>query len=261
MKKLSVEEIKSYWEMRIRRAKTNFEGVLWEGLPIWNRYVDMIQTHYLRKYINQIKPTDLVLDLGCGVGRFTFRLAKRCKKVWGIDASPTAIEICKIKCQYMATSNAIFRVMDVRNLEFEDETFDWVFSVTVLQHITNEADLAVAIREVLRVTKSTGKIVLLECTSEKRKDEHVISLPRNKWFKIIEDAGGKIESWHGVDVPLLRSICFPILGLTRRVESSKIKKYIEYGIISLIAPFEYTVPKIAKNQSWYTVMSIVKKRT
>jgi len=258
--KKSIEEIKSYWDQRIKKSKGSWEGVLWESLPTWNEYIDKLQIHYLKRIFNMIKPSDTVLDLGCGVGRFTFRLANLCKEVYGVDSSNEAIKICKRKAIDDAVSNAKFEVMDVRKLNFDDERFDWVLSVTCLQHITNETDLITSIQEALRVTKKNGKVILLECTNDKRKDEFVVSLPRKKWFKIIENAGGRIEDWYGVDVPFLRRMIFLGLNLTKKIIKIKwLRESIERGLICLLKPFEYTIPKILKSQSLYTVIIISKQ--
>lgn len=256
MEKLPVEEVISYWDHRIKDARGSWEGVLWEGLPIWNTYIDKLQMYHLRRYVRQIKRSDCILDVGCGIGRFALRFANICREVWGIDTSATAIKICTDR----NILNAKFECMDVRRLDFGDATFDWVFSVTCLQHITNEKDLAASIGEVLRVTKNGGKIILVECTTDKRKDEYVISLPRRKWFEIIENSGGKIQRWYGVDIPFLRRIVFLALGLTRKITNSgRIARLFEYAAIIVLLPFEYTVPRILKNQSWYTVLLISKQ--
>lgn len=257
--KKTVEEMKSYWDQRIKKAGDSWEGVLWEKLPLWNKYIDELQMHYLKNVFSMIKPTDIVLDLGCGVGRFTFRIANLSQMVYGVDSSKHAIDVCIKKARDNGILNTKFEVMDARKLNFDDETFDWVLSVTCLQCITDLKDLTTAIQEALRVTKKTGKIILLECTSDKRKDGFVISLPREHWFEIIEKAGGKIEDWYGVDLPFFRKIIFPFLQLTTKIRNEKIKKILQFNLISLLKPFEYTIPKIWKNQSWYTVVIISKR--
>lgn len=51
------------------------------------------------------------------------------------------------------------RVSDGRALEFEDASFDAVFSVSVLEHIPDDGDSA-AIRELIRVTRPGGTIIV-----------------------------------------------------------------------------------------------------
>lgn len=255
--KKSVEEVKSYWDQRIRRSKGSWEGVLWEGLPAWNTYIDKLQMHYLKPIFAQIKPSHSVLDLGCGVGRFTFRLANRCKEIYGVDSSATAIQYCRKKIKN--SSNIKFEIMDVRDLKFDNEKFDWTLSITVLQHVTSETDFIIALKEVFRVTRKGGKIVLIECTTDKRKDEFVISLSRSKWFQIIEQLGGKIEYWCGLDVPLLRKIIFHCFTFMKNIRGEKVRSLLEQGLINLLKVFEYTIPKIFKNISWYTLIVVTKQ--
>lgn len=257
MKKKSVEEVKAYWEQRIEKSKDSFDSVLWEGLPLWNKYIDELQMYHLKQIFHMIKPSDKVLDLGCGIGRFTLRLANLCQEVYGIDTSLHAINICRKKAIDNGLSNAKFKVMDVRNLDFDDEMFNFVLSVTCLQFITEVTHLSTAIQETIRVTKKGGKVILLECTTDKRKDEFVVSLPRKEWFKIIKNTGCEIENWYGVDIPLLRKIIFPLLNLRRKFRIEKLN-FIDYGLIFLLKLFEYTIPKILKNQSWYTIVVINK---
>ena len=214
--------------------------------------------YYLKPIFGMIKPSDIVLDLGCGVGRFTFRLAKLCKEVWGVDSSPAAIEFCKQYAQKFAVHNVKFQVADARELPFSDETFDWVLSVTVLQHIVHENDLIDSIKEILRVTKKGGRIILLECTTDKRKDNITISLPRKRWFEIIRHSGGEIEYWTGIDVSFLRRIIFPAINATKKIKINKLRNFVELGLSYLLKPFEMTIPKIIKNQSWYSLILIKK---
>lgn len=254
MIKLPLEEVQSYWDERIKAAAGEWEGVLWQGLPTWNDYVDKIQMHHLGRYMNQIKTTDTVLDVGCGIGRFTFRFAKLCKEVYGIDSSKEAILICKRNSEDSRISNAKFQVMDVRKLTFNSETFDWVFSITCLQHITNKMDLTASVEQILRVAKTGGKIVLIECTTDKRKSPYVISLSRSEWFQIIRKAGGRIESFCGIDVPILRKLLFAFLHIGAKLE---IKAWVEKTVI-LLKPFEYVIPKLLKSQSRYFIIVILK---
>jgi SAM-dependent methyltransferase len=232
MTKLSVEQVVAYWNQRIGESEGSWEGVLWPELPRWNKYVDGLQMHHLKKYFKQVKACDTLLDLGCGIGRFTFRLAGLCKEIYGVDGSEEAIKICHKKIEHDQLSNVRFSVMDVRNLKFEDETFDLVLSVTCLQCITDEAGLIKAVREALRVTKTGGKLLWLECTSDKRNDQYNISLPRDRWFKIIEEAGGRLEQWHGIDVPILRKEFFQALAIANKSKQlRRIKPWIEIGLL------------------------------
>jgi len=74
------------------------------------------------------------LDFGCGVGRLTQALADHFAECRGVDISPSMIEHARSynrhgeRCQYL--------VNDRNDLSlFDDNTFDLVYSIIVLQHM------------------------------------------------------------------------------------------------------------------------------
>jgi len=61
-----------------------------------------------------------VLDIGCGAGRHSLYLQKMGLSVLGIDSSPLAIEVCKLRGLKQA------RVMPIEELNFKPNSFDTV---------------------------------------------------------------------------------------------------------------------------------------
>ena len=80
-----------------------------------------------------------VLDLGCGDGRTTLRLAECVPNgtVLGIDASNGMISAARDR----ETPNCSFRLMDMRELPYEN-IFDVVFSDAALHWVTDQSALA-----------------------------------------------------------------------------------------------------------------------
>ena len=193
----SVEDVQEYWNTRTKGFGSSWASGFW-SIPELSKKIDDLQMRRLKPYVEQIKPCQKVLEVGCGVGRFTSRLANKGAQIYGIDTSKEAIDIMKKK----AIPDARFEVMDARSLKFQDETFDWIFSITVLMHITEIQELFRAAKEILRVLKKDGKTILLECTTDMRRERIVLSLPRSEWMKIFERAGGRIESFEEIDYPI-----------------------------------------------------------
>lgn len=92
-----------------------------------------------------IGPGDRVLEVGCGRGHLTSRLAERGVDVVGVDANPKAAEI--------ADTERVL-TMDAESLDFPDDSFDYVLSVHALEHIPA---LGEALAEMGRVLRQGGR--------------------------------------------------------------------------------------------------------
>jgi ubiquinone/menaquinone biosynthesis C-methylase UbiE len=103
------------------------------------------------------------LDFGCGVGRMTLALASRFERVVGLDISAPMIEFAD-RTVVAQAANCSFVVSTEARLPFADETFDFVLTNIVLQHMP--AALAKGyIREFMRVLRP-GAICVFQVPSE-----------------------------------------------------------------------------------------------
>jgi ubiquinone/menaquinone biosynthesis C-methylase UbiE len=96
-----------------------------------------------------LKPTDTVLDIGCGPGSISMDLADRVASVVGIDAAAEAIARAEKDGRTRNVTNASFRVADVYDLPFDDGTFDVVYGHQLLQHLAEPVAALVEARRVL----------------------------------------------------------------------------------------------------------------
>jgi len=96
-----------------------------------------------------LKRGQRVLEVGCGQGHLTMRLAERGIDVVGVDANPTAPEV-----------SGSDRVMCMRaeSLDFADGEFDAIVSVHAIEHIP---PLEQAAAEMARVLKQGGKALFI----------------------------------------------------------------------------------------------------
>lgn len=252
-KKLSPKNVQKFWDSRIREF--GYLGVLWERQPSWNKYIDGLQMHYLKKYLTEINSKDKVLDVGCGAGRFTFRFAQEAEEVVGIDTSNEGILFCQKEAKKNKINNVAFVVADASSLFFKNNLFDKIFSITCLQHITTRKEFMNAVKELMRVLKKGGKIILLECATDKRKDKYVNSFPKEFWFETFRKYGGQVDFYSGVDINFLRSFGFSLLAHFR---NQKINDFLCFLFTVILCPLEYSIPKIFKNLGWYYLIEIKK---
>ena len=96
-----------------------------------------------------LKPGERVLEIGCGRGHLTKRLADRGIDVTGIDANPNA--------SHLSESDRVL-VMRAEALEFDNEQFDSVVGVHSIEHIPN---LKGAFAEMARVLRPGGQALFI----------------------------------------------------------------------------------------------------
>lgn len=124
--------------------------------------------------LTNISPTDHVLDLGCGYGRVSRRIAVKANKITGIDISQDNIDLAKEYTQN--TRNCEFLVMDAKNLDFPVSYFD--LTICVQNGISAfKVDPTDLVKESIRVTKDNG--IILYSSYSKKFWNH-----RLKWFQI-----------------------------------------------------------------------------
>lgn len=97
------------------------------------------------------QPGERILDVGCGTGELTAKIAEAGAIVTGVDASASMIDAAKGKFP-----SAAFRVMDAAAMTFEAE-FDAVFSNAALHWVKRAAKAADGMA---RALKPGGRLVL-----------------------------------------------------------------------------------------------------
>jgi SAM-dependent methyltransferase len=133
-----------YWEARARRfsgERAGLAAVCSYGMPLfYNGYIHVTQWLALAPWL-RVTPGTSVLDVGCGVGRWSRRLARAGARVTGVDLAPTMVAEAKLD-------------LGIR--------FDRIIGVTVLQHILDSERFERAIDRLEAHLAPGGRIVLLE---------------------------------------------------------------------------------------------------
>lgn len=99
------------------------------------------------------------LDFGCGVGRLTRALAGHFRESVGVDISAAMIEQARELNRDVPGCRFVLNTED-RLPTFADETFDLVYTKWVLQHLPSRSLFEGYLRELVRVLRRDGLLVL-----------------------------------------------------------------------------------------------------
>jgi ubiquinone/menaquinone biosynthesis C-methylase UbiE len=109
------------------------------------------------------KEKQRILDIGCGRGEFVQHLAKRGHSCEGIDYSRDAIDIageCAGKSlDKQGLQNCRFQIMDAQAMQFDNDVFDAIFMLDVVEHL-HPLELDRVFQESRRVLKPGGKLII-----------------------------------------------------------------------------------------------------
>lgn len=123
-----------------------------------------IQSKIAEPYLHELilKPRDNILDIGCGDGRFTSRIANQIPygQILGIDSSSNMVQLAE---KYQAIHpNFSVREGDVMNMNFRAE-FDCVLSFWCLHW---SEDIIISFNNIYQALKKDGILLVLCPTGE-----------------------------------------------------------------------------------------------
>ena len=102
-------------------------------------------------YMKYIKSGQNVLDIGCYKGNHVFRCAGICSSVVGMDYSYNAIKAAREIAKSRGIKNVQFICRDIENgLGMNEEKFDAVLFLDVIEHIDNRNGVLKDIKKVLK---------------------------------------------------------------------------------------------------------------
>jgi ubiquinone/menaquinone biosynthesis C-methylase UbiE len=109
-----------------------------------------------------IKPSDAVLDVGCGTGEVTLLAKVRAKNgnVYGIDPAPEMIAVARKKAARKRL-DIDFRVGVIESLPFPDASIDVVTSSLMMHHLPENLQVR-GLAEIYRILKPGGRLLIAD---------------------------------------------------------------------------------------------------
>jgi SAM-dependent methyltransferase len=136
-------------------GSATIQGHLWGARARdWAAYVEQVGLPLFGTTLDAARVTagTRLLDAGCGAGLLALLASLRGAQVTALDASPALLAIAR---QRLPAADV--REGDLEALPFADASFD---AVVAVNSVFYAADMAAAMREIVRVARSGGRVIV-----------------------------------------------------------------------------------------------------
>ena len=156
--------------------------------------------NYHKFFVDNVDEDDVVLDVGCGNGALSYDVAKKAKKVVGIDLNEKNVSFAKQR--YSKENIEYIRGDALKDLT--NEKFDIIIMSNVLEHIENRVEFLGKLREkaakfLIRVPMINRDWITLykkEMGLDYRLDKgHFVEYTLDGFVKELEEAGLSIKEY------------------------------------------------------------------
>jgi 2-polyprenyl-3-methyl-5-hydroxy-6-metoxy-1,4-benzoquinol methylase len=180
----------------------------------------------------------LALDFGCGVGRLTRSLSRRFDRCIGVDASEQMI--AQARALSGSRPGTDFKVNETDDLgAYDDDSFDLVLSLIVLQHLPTSSSIETFIAEFCRVLRPHGLLAFQASTHIP--PYHRIQ-PRPRLYRLLRRSGARPDLLHR-------------MGLTpitmRAIAESRVRALLEENGVRLIDVQRSMSPTRVKSATYF----------
>jgi SAM-dependent methyltransferase len=216
----------AYW--RQRATQSGDMAVLWAN-PTYNTLVDMDQWKLIERYMPQRRES--VLDLCCGTGRLSARLASCFSRYVGLDLGNMVVEARK-RNPLLAD---LFYESTVQQYDFGNERFDFILSVAGLSCGCSREELPQIMERIADGVRSRGRFMMIDPFHRSNLLARTCKIGAREVVRIARRSGFELEYWSGLCLfpsrPFLTELAWfhrrP--GLTRRC-------YRAGGVLLKLAP-------------------------
>lgn len=181
-----VERAVKFWNRMAEEAE--------DDLSALDRTVESLtkDVDYILKTL-PLTPDSKILDLCCGNGLLAFAVSDKVRQVVGIDMSPVMLEMANRMSKGKEGEGGSFVNGEAVSLPFKDDSFDSSYCMTSFHYFPNLGYAETVINEVIRVTKSTGTILLTDIPLKGSMGYHIWNQLRSRG----EEYNAPIPQKHG----------------------------------------------------------------
>ncbi len=131
----------------------------YDGLETFGDLIDKSgkQSHLAAILDKQIAYNSKILEVGCGTGQLSLFLKRFNRLIVGTDLSIPSLKLAEDFRKRNEINNVFFTKMNLFNLTFKEEIFDYVISNGVLHHTYNTEK---AFSKILKPLKKDGYIII-----------------------------------------------------------------------------------------------------
>jgi len=243
-----------YWEDRARRFAADGMGlraVCSYGMPsFYNNYIHLTQRAALGRWLRPPAGTT-VLDLGCGVGRWSRRLAVAGALVTGMDLSPAMVAEATRRAKAEGVDGRCeFVEGDAAELAL-GRRFDRILCVTVIQHVVDPGRMEAVLCRMRAHLAPGGRIVMLEAAPSSRDSRcdsgTFVARTERCYHEAFTKAGLRCLLTTGVDplglknrlLPSYRSLSRPLANVA----------LLAVTLVSL--PYDLVLARALPSRSWH----------
>lgn len=189
----TIEDVRNYWNTHLNLTQFLGDKDLEPGS---DRFFEEIERSFDRYgYKDRVfrdfakdSAGQKLLEVGCGLGIELGKLGQLGFDVTGVDLAPQAVALANANLRRKGvTGRAV--AANAESLEFEDASFDAVYSSGVLQHTP---DMPRAIAELHRVLKPGGRIL-------------IVLYHRHSWFYLLHRLSRQNIEFDDEDAPIINA--------------------------------------------------------
>lgn len=111
----------------------------------------------------ELKPSQIVADVGCGSGYFTVPISSKVKKIYAIDIQQEMLDHLEKKIRMLNIKNIEPLLSKDNKIPLQDENVDLLLSVNTLHEFQDKENM---IKEIQRVIKHNGRAVIVDFKKE-----------------------------------------------------------------------------------------------